>query len=91
MKNIKDKYNHLIMHIVLISYTLICLFPVYLLVNNSFKKRRAIFKEPLSLPSEETFSLVGFTKMFSRVDFTIYFYNSTFVTLITLFLVLLFG
>ena len=91
MNNVKDKYNHLIMHIVLISYTLICIFPVYLLVNNSFKKRRAIFKEPLSLPTEETFSLVGFTKMFSRVDFSIYFYNSTFVTLTTLFLVLLFG
>ena len=91
MGNIKEKYNHLIMHIVLIFYTLICLFPVYLLVSNSFKKRRAIFKEPLSLPNEETFSLVGFTKMFSRVDFSIYFFNSTFVTLITLFFVLLFG
>ena len=91
MNNVKDKYNHLIMHIVLLSYTLICIFPVYLLVNNSFKKRRAIFKEPLSLPTEETFSLVGFTKMFSRVDFSIYFFNSTFVTLTTLFLVLLFG
>ena len=62
MNNVKDKYNHLIMHIVLLSYTLICIFPVYLLVNNSFKKRRAIFKEPLSLPTEETFSLVGFTE-----------------------------
>ncbi|SVA71460.1 uncharacterized protein METZ01_LOCUS124314 [marine metagenome] len=79
------------MHTVLIFYTLVCLFPVYLLVGNSFKKRRAIFKEPMSLPNEETFSLAGFTKMFSRIDFSIYFYNSTFVTLITLFFVLLFG
>ena len=91
MRNIKEKYNHLIMHTVLIFYTLVCLFPVYLLVGNSFKKRRAIFKEPMSLPNEETFSLAGFTKMFSRIDFSIYFYNSTFVTLITLFFVLLFG
>ena len=43
------------------------------------------------MPSEETFSLTGFTKMFSRVDFGIFFYNSITVTLITLFLVLLFG
>ena len=91
MKKNQEKYNHLIMHVVLLSYTLICMFPVYLLINNSFKKRRAIFKEPLSLPNEETFSLIGFTKMFSRVDFSIYFYNSTFVTLTTLFLVLFFG
>ena len=79
------------MHLVLISYTLICLFPVYLLVGNSFKSRRAIFKQPLSLPNEETFSLAGYLKMFSRIDFGVFFYNSVFVTVITLFFVLLFG
>ena len=91
MKKLTSNLNSTIMHLVLISYTLICLFPVYLLVGNSFKSRRAIFKQPLSLPNEETFSLAGYLKMFSRVDFSIYFYNSTFVTIITLFFVLLFG
>ena len=37
MKNLSSKLNSTIMHMVLIFYTLICLFPVYLLVNNSFK------------------------------------------------------
>ena len=91
MKNLSSNVNSTIMHLVLISYTLICLFPVYLLVNNSFKSRRAIFKQPLSLPNEETFSLAGYLKMFSRIDFGVYFYNSAFVTVITLFFVLLFG
>ena len=57
MRSYQDKINQLIMHSVLLLYTLICMFPVYLLLSNSFKKRKAIFKEPLSLPSEETFSL----------------------------------
>lgn len=91
MRNLSSSLNSTIMHLVLISYTLICLFPVYLLVGNSFKSRRAIFKQPLSLPNEENFSLAGYLKMFSRIDFSIYFYNSTFVTIITLFFVLLFG
>ena len=74
MRNLSSSLNSTIMHLVLISYTLICLFPVYLLVGNSFKSRRAIFKQPLSLPNEETFSLAGYLKMFSRIDFSIYFY-----------------
>ena len=86
MKNLSSNLNSIIMHLVLISYTVICLFPVYLLVNNSFKSRRAIFKQPLSLPNEETFSLAGYLKMFSRIDFGVFFYNSAFVTIITLFL-----
>ncbi len=47
MRNLSSSLNSTIMHLVLISYTLICLFPVYLLVGNSFKSRRAIFKQPL--------------------------------------------
>ena len=91
MKKLSASSNSIIMHLVLIIYTLICLFPVYLLVNNSFKTRKGIFKQPLSLPSEETFSLTGYLKMFSRIDFSIYFYNSAVITIITLLLVLLFG
>ena len=35
-------------HAVLIAYTLIALFPVFLIVINSFKSRNAIFRSPLS-------------------------------------------
>ena len=87
MKNLPSNLNSVIMHVVLFTYTIICLFPVYLLVNNSFKSRRAIFKQPLSLPNEDTFSLAGYLKMFSRIDFSIYFYNSAVVTIITLSLI----
>ena len=42
-------------HAVLLGYTLIALFPVFVIVVNSFKNRRAIFADPLALPSAETF------------------------------------
>ena len=42
MKNLPSNFNSIIMHVVLFTYTIICLFPVYLLVNNSFKSRRAL-------------------------------------------------
>jgi ABC-type glycerol-3-phosphate transport system permease component len=34
-------------HAVLIAYTLIALFPVWIILINSFKSRRAIFGDPL--------------------------------------------
>ena len=40
------------MHGALILYTLIALFPVFVILINSFKTRRAIFREPLSLPQQ---------------------------------------
>ena len=44
-------------HGILILYTLIALFPVFVVVVNSFKARRAIFNAPLALPGPETFDL----------------------------------
>ena len=37
-------------HAVLLTYTVIALFPVFVIVVNSFKNRRAIFADPLALP-----------------------------------------
>ena len=36
-------------HAVLLGYTLIALFPVFVIVINSFKSRKAIFADPLAL------------------------------------------
>jgi raffinose/stachyose/melibiose transport system permease protein len=78
-------------HAVLLAYTLIALFPVFVIVVNSFKERRAIFSSPLSLPGFETFSLVGYETVGKRGDFLLYFQNSLIVTAASLFFVLLFG
>lgn len=78
-------------HAILILYTLIALFPVFVIVINGFKSRRAIFAQPLSLPTSETFDLIGYRTVLKQGDFLQYFQNSMIVTLASLFFVLLFG
>lgn len=78
-------------HAVLIAYTAIALFPVIVIIINSFKSRAAIFRSPLSLPTAETFDLIGYSTVMAQGDFLLYFQNSLIVTVASLFLVLLFG
>jgi len=78
-------------HIILILYTLLAIFPVVLVVINSFKSRRAIFQTPYDFPTPETWDLIGYETAFSRGNFPGYFVNSLVVTLGALFLILLFG
>lgn len=78
-------------HFALIFYSVIALWPVLLVVYNSFKSRKAIFKSPLSLPSPDSFSLVGYERVFQQTDALLYFQNSMTVTVITLFFTILGG
>jgi raffinose/stachyose/melibiose transport system permease protein len=78
-------------HAILITWTVIALFPVFVILINSFKSRRAIFAEPLALPTPATFDLVGYTTVLKQGDFLQYFQNSMVVTVASLFFVLLFG
>jgi raffinose/stachyose/melibiose transport system permease protein len=78
-------------HAILIAYTIIALFPVFVILINSFKSRAAIFSQPLSLPNSQTFSLLGYETVWSQGNFLLYFQNSLVVTLMSLFCVLLFG
>ncbi|MDX0978343.1 ABC transporter permease subunit [Sinorhizobium medicae] len=78
-------------HAALIAYTLVALFPVFLTIANSFKSRNAIFREPLAIPTPETFSLIGYETVLKQGDFVGYFQNSIIVTVVSIALVLLFG
>ena len=78
-------------HAILITYTVIALFPVFVIVINSFKSRNAIFRSPLSPPTSETFDLIGYAAVLGKGDFLHYFQNSLVVTVASLFFVLLFG
>lgn len=83
--------NTLAMHGALILYTLIALFPVFIILINSFKERRSIFREPMALPNSDSFSLIGYETVVSQGDFFGYFQNSMIVTVASLFFILLFG
>ncbi len=83
--------NSVAAHAALITYTLIALFPVFVIIINSFKARKAIFREPLALPDAESFSLIGYQTVMKQGDFLLYFQNSFIVTVASLFFILLFG
>jgi raffinose/stachyose/melibiose transport system permease protein len=78
-------------HAVLLTYTAIALFPVIVIVINSFKSRAAIFRSPLAPPTAETFDLIGYKTVMAQGDFFLYLQNSQIVTVASLFFVLLFG
>ena len=78
-------------HLVLIMYGIVALFPIVLVIINSFKARKAIFDAPLSLPWIDTFSLEGYQTVWERAGFPLYFSNSLIVTIVSIFLILLVG
>ena len=78
-------------HSILILYTALALFPILLVIMNSFKARKAIFGAPLAFPTPSTFSLIGYDKVFSDSSVVSYYVNSITVTGGTIFFTLLFG
>ena len=78
-------------HGVLLTYTLIALFPIFMIVINSFKSRKGIFRDPLALPDADTLSFIGFIKVLDKSNFLLYFSNSMTVTVVTLVIVLFIG
>jgi len=83
--------QRMIPHLVLGVYTLVAIFPIILILINSFKARRAIFNAPYLPPLPDTFSLIGYTTVFERSNFQWYFVNSLIITLGSMFLILLTG
>jgi raffinose/stachyose/melibiose transport system permease protein len=79
-------------HIVLLSFAALAMFPIILILINSFKTRKAIFNSPLSVPLPGgTFSLEGYETVFDRSNFPLYFGNSLIVTVVSIVLILIIG
>ena len=80
-----------LVHLLLLGYTALALAPLLLILVNSFKDRSAIFDDPLSLPTADTFSLIGYTKVLEHAQVLGFFSNSLIVTGVSLVLILLLG
>lgn len=78
-------------HAILIGASALALFPILVILINSFKARTAVFGNPYSLPNAETFSMKGYDTVFKRSDFVLYYKNSLIIMLCALILILLFG
>ena len=77
--------------LVLTLYSSIALFPILMILINSFKSRKAIFGAPFHFPTSETFSLIGYQTVIDRANFQVYFLNSIIVTFVALILTLFIG
>ncbi|MGE4249379.1 MAG: carbohydrate ABC transporter permease [Parvibaculaceae bacterium] len=85
----RRKLGPLAVHLVLGAYTLLAILPILLVLYNSFKSRKAIFGAPLALPGPESFSLIGYQKVFADSAVPLYYFNSVSVTVTTIFVTLL--
>jgi len=81
----------LIPHIILAGYSVLAVFPVIMILMNSFKIRKAIFGAPFAFPNADTFSLIGYETVLSRSNFMQNFANSIIVTGVSLLFILFFG
>lgn len=67
MRNTKRKVGNQIIFVVLLCLTFVILYPLFFILNNSFKGKFFISSDPFSFPNEETFAglknyTVGLTK-----------------------------
>lgn len=74
---------------ILIGYSFVVVYPVFLMVLSSFKTSREIFRSPFALP--DSWSLANYVEAWTRGNFSTYFGNSVLVTAASLVLVLLLG
>lgn len=79
----------LLKHSILLFVALLSTVPIAIVVMNSFKERRAIFDDPYSFPNSDTFDPVGYETVFRESEFELYYFNSIFVTVVSLFFILL--
>jgi raffinose/stachyose/melibiose transport system permease protein len=90
-QKLRNRVGRIPTYIILLGASIVALFPIVLILFNSFKERRAIFSSPLMPPTPETFSLIGYEKVLLRSNFDAYFLNSLIVTLAAMALILFTG
>jgi raffinose/stachyose/melibiose transport system permease protein len=79
-KSLPGIFRGLAAHGVLLLYSGLALFPVLLIILNSFKDRLSIFSAPFDLPGAATFTLDGYKTLGATARFDLFFLNSFLVT-----------
>lgn len=67
----------------------IFLFPIYILILNSFKNTKGIFTDVIGLPNADTFTSSNYANAFSELEYVRSFANSLLITVISTVLILL--
>jgi len=77
-----SKKKAIILNILLIVFCLSYLFPIYLIVTNSFKSRAEMYENMMALPKE--FSLKYYIDAISKMNFTTSLLNSIIITVVSI-------
>jgi raffinose/stachyose/melibiose transport system permease protein len=85
----QSRLSNLAVYLVLGAWSLVVLFPIYTMIANSFKDKRDIFRNPFVPPWPLV--LEGYQKAWTDGRFDLFFRNSLFVTLVSLFLIVFLG
>lgn len=88
-KSLKWANRNIFSHLVMIIWCVIVLFPIWVLIINSFKTRLTIYTNPFWIPSKWNFK--NYVDVFNDGNFLQYFLNTFTVVIISLFFVLLFS
>jgi raffinose/stachyose/melibiose transport system permease protein len=85
----KPNLSHITAYIILIAWSIIVIFPVWMMIVNSFKRKRDIFTTPFTFPDPVT--VEGYLNALGKGRFDLYFRNSLIITIISLLLILFLG
>lgn len=88
-KSLKIANMHIPSHVIMVIWSIVTLFPVYIMILNSFKERANIYKDPFGLPAKWT--LDNYNYVFNNSQFFRYFGNSLMVVVLSLFIIILLG
>lgn len=88
-RSLRAANRHIPSHIILTLWSFIALFPIWVMLVNSFKTRYTIYENPFWLP--EKWNLSNYGAVLKSGDFLGYFRNSIIVVVISLLLVAILG
>lgn len=85
--SLKRQNKHITSHIIMLIWVFIVVFPLWVLVINSFKTRLTIYENPFWIPKKWNFQ--NYVTVLRDGDFLTYFKNSLVVVVLSLFIVTL--
>ncbi len=84
-------FGHFVSHVILLTWSLIVLAPIWTMLVNSLKDKRDIFRTPFDWPGSDAFTTAGYESAWVDGKFDVYFQNSLIVTVSSLMLILALG
>lgn len=89
LRSLRIMNMHIPYHIIMILWAFISMFPVWILIINTFKVRKEIYTNPFGLP--KTWTLQNYQALMADRNFFVYFRNSFLVVVVSLFMILFLG